>query len=79
MSELTFEEKNLICIYSSSGTRQGTIAALEDMRRYLEADETELLSLTDSALDKLRRMDDAVFAALDLIPDFDLEDTAYGV
>lgn len=79
MIELTFEEKNLICIYSSSGTRQETIAALEDMRRYLEADETELLSLTDSALSKLRNMDDAVFAALDLIPDFDLKDTAYGV
>lgn len=79
MIELTFEEKNLICIYSSSGTRQETITALEDMRRYLEADETELLSLTDSTLNKLRNMDDAVFAALDLIPDFDLEDTAYGV
>ena len=77
MIELTFEEKNLICIYSSSGTRQETIAALEDMRRYLEADETELLSLTDSTLSKLRRMDDEQYAALDLIPDFDPEESAY--
>lgn len=77
MIELTFEEKNLICIYSSSGTRQGTIADLEDMRRYLETDETELLSLTDSALSKLRRMDDEQYAALDLIPDFDPEESAY--
>ena len=77
MIELTFEEKNLVCIYSGSGTLQGTIAALESMRRYLESDETELLSLTDSALDKLRDMDDEQYAALDLIPDFEPEDSAY--
>lgn len=78
MSGLTFEEKNLICIYSGGGTRLGTIAALEDMRRYLEPDEAELRELTDSALGKLRRMDDESFASLDLIPDFDPEDSAYG-
>ena len=78
MIELTFEEKNLVCIYSGSGTRQGTITALEDMRRYLEADEDELRTLTDSALDKLRRMDDEQYAALDLIPDLDPEEPAYG-
>ena len=77
MIELTFEEKNLVCIYSGSGTRLGTIAALEGMRRYLEPDETELLSLTDSALDKLRGMDDEQYATLDLIPDFEPEDSAY--
>ena len=47
MTELTFEERNLVCIYSGGGTRLGTIAALEDMRRYLEPDETELRDLTD--------------------------------
>lgn len=78
MIELTFEEKNLVCIYSGSGTRQGTITALEDMRRYLEPDEDELRTLTDSALDKLRRMGDEQYAALDLIPDFDPEEPAYG-
>ena len=78
MTELTFEERNLVCIYSGGGTRLGTIAALEEMRRYLEPDETELLGLTDSALGKLRGMDDAAFSALDLIPDFGPEDAAYG-
>ena len=78
MIELTFEEKNLVCIYSGSGTRQGTISDMEQMRGYLEPDEDELRTLTDSALDKLRRMDDGQFAALDLIPDFDPEDSAYG-
>ena len=48
MTELTFEERNLVCIYSGGGTRLGTIAALEDMRRYLEPDETELRELTIS-------------------------------
>ncbi len=78
MNELTFEERNLVCIYSGGGTRQGTIAALMEMRGYLEPDETELLDLTDSALAKLRSMGDADYNALDLIPDFDPEDSAYG-
>ena len=78
MIELTFEEKNLVCIYSGSGTRQGTISDMEQMRGYLEPDDDELRTLTDSALDKLRRMNDEQFAALDLIPDFDPEDSAYG-
>ena len=42
------------------------------MRRHLEAEETELLSLTDSVLAKLRIMDDAAFGELELYPDFDL-------
>ena len=78
MIELTFEEKNLLVIYNSAGTREGLIAALEDMRGYLEPDESELRELTDSALGKLRRMTDADFEAVDLYPDFDPEDPAYG-
>ncbi len=78
MNELTFEERNLVCIYSGGGSRQGTIAALAEMRGYLEPDETELLALTDNALNKLRSMSDGDFDALDLIPDFGPEDFAYG-
>lgn len=78
MIELTFEERNLVCIYSGGGTRLGTISALEAMRPYLQPDETELRDLTDRALSKLRGMDDAAYAGLDLIPDFDPEDSAYG-
>ena len=70
MNELTFEEKNLICIYNSSGTRGGVIAALKEMRGYLESDEPELRELTDSTLVKLEAMSDADYAALDLIPEF---------
>ena len=80
MNDFTFEEQNLLCIYNGSGggTRTGVITALTEMRGYLEPDEDELRTLTDSALAKLGRMTDADFAALDLFPDFETEDPAYG-
>ena len=78
MNDFTFEERSLMCIYSGSGTRTGLIAALTEMRGYLGPDEDELRDLTDSALAKLGRMTDADFAALDLFPDFETEDPAYG-
>lgn len=78
MNELTFEERNLMCLYNKSGTRIGLIAELTKMRGYLEPDEAELRELTDSALSKLRRMTDADYEALDLYPDFDPEEPAYG-
>lgn len=68
----TNDEINLMCIYST-GTREGLIAELTQMRGYLGAAETELLALTDSALGKLRNMSDEEYAALDLFPDFDVE------
>ena len=73
MDNFTFEETNLMCIYNT-GTRQGLLDALADMRRHLDADtETELLALTDSVMEKLRVMSDAAFAELELYPDFDVE------
>lgn len=71
MNEFTFEEMNLMCIYNGDGTRTGLIAALTEMRRYLETDESDLLDLTDSVLKKLKGMDDAAFERLKLIPEFD--------
>ena len=68
---ITFEERQLMSLYNT-GTRTGLIAALEEMRGYLAADETELRELTDSALTKLRGITDAEYAGLDLTPDFDL-------
>ena len=78
MEKFTFEETNLLCIYNGTGTRTGVIDALTEMRGYLEPDEDELRTLTDSALSKLERMSDADFAALELVPDFDTEAPAYG-
>ena len=73
MDNFTFEETNLMCIYNT-GTRQGLLDALADMRQHLDSDtETELLALTDSVMEKLRVMSDAAFAELELYPDFDVE------
>ncbi len=69
---LTYEERQLMAIYlgDSDGTREGLIATLENMRTYLNPDEeAELLTLTDSALEHLRGMDDEAFSQLDLFPD----------
>ena len=63
------EEKNLMRLYNS-GPRLELIDNLTDMRSYLQADETELLTLTDCVLEKLRQMNDQEFSALDLYPDF---------
>ena len=70
MNTFTHDEINLMCIYNT-GTRQGLIDSLTEIRGYLTADETELLALTDSALRKLNAMSDAEYAELELYPDFD--------
>ena len=71
MNNFTFEETNLLCIYNT-GSRTGLIDALTEMRGELSPEEAELRELTDSALEKLRGITDAEYAALDLTPDFDL-------
>ena len=68
----THDEVSLMSIYNAAGTREGLIAALTEMRGYLDAEEAELRDLTYSALAKLRDITDAEYAALDLTPDFDL-------
>ena len=71
---ITYEEQQLMSLYNSTGTREGLIASLTEMRGYLDADENELMELTDSAVAKLRAMSDEDYEALDLFPDFDEED-----
>ncbi len=66
----TNDEMNLMCIYNT-GTREGTLDALTAMREYLTPEETELRDMTDNVVEKLKKMSDAEFAALDLYPDFD--------
>ena len=70
MIHFTHDEINLMAIYNT-GTRNRLIDELTAMRKYLEPDETELLELTDSALDKLNLMTDSEFENLDLMPDFE--------
>ena len=70
MIHFTHDEINLLAIYNT-GTRNGLIDELTEMRKYLEPDETELLALTDSALAKLNQLTNLEFESLDLMPDFD--------
>ena len=73
MMNFTNDEMNLMCIYQSD-SRSGLIAALTEMRGYLDEDEAELRALTDSALQKLGEITDEQFAALELVPDFDTDE-----
>lgn len=69
MSQLTFEERNLVCIYAAD-TRNEVIQSLQEMRKHLEEDEVELMELTDATIIKLNHMSEEEFGALDLYPDF---------
>mgnify|MGYP000871443724 CR=1 FL=1 len=44
---------------------------LAEMRGFLAEDETELLALTNSALDKLQAITDEEYVLLELFPDFE--------
>lgn len=68
----TNDEMNLMCIYSAEGKRTELMEKLAEMKRHLESDEAELLTLTDSTLTKLAELSDAEFEALELLPDFDV-------
>lgn len=72
MSRFTVEESNLMCIYNT-GSRTGLLSELEEMQNHLAADETELISLTKTVMDKLSAMSDEEFESLsdELIPDFE--------
>ena len=70
---VTNDELNLMCIYDT-GTRTGLMDALVTMKEQLEPDETELRSMTDSALKKLEAMTNEEYTQLELFPDFDDEE-----
>ena len=72
MEKFTVEETNLICIYNT-GSREGLISELSKMQTHLQKDETELLELTKSVIDKLNAMKDDEFedVIVELVADFD--------
>ena len=70
---LTYEERMLMAI-CNTGSREGLIEKLVEMRSYLEPEEEELPALIDSAVGKLEAMTDEEFALLDLTPDYDEEE-----
>ena len=69
MDNFTFEEINLMCIYST-GTKDELIAELSAMKSHLQADENELMALTDTTIKKLQAISDAEFATLELLSVF---------
>lgn len=71
MNNFTQDELNLMSIYNASGTREGLLRELREMRDYLAADEAELRALTDSAVEKLEAISDEEYAGLDLFLEFD--------
>ena len=72
MSKFTVEETNLMCIYNT-GSRTGLLSELTQMQTHLGEDETELLELTQSVIDKLSIMSDDEFDSLtaELVADFE--------
>lgn len=70
---VTYEERQLMAIYNT-GTREGLLEALIDMQQYLSLEDGDLNVLTASAINKLQKMSEAKYEALDLVPDFDFED-----
>ena len=69
MNNFTNDEMNLMCIYNT-GSREGLMRELREMRGYIGADQPELLAMTDSALQKLDKISDEEFTKLELFPDF---------
>lgn len=72
MSIFTVEEKNLICIYNT-GSKAGLISELTQMKTYLKKDETELMKLAQSVMDKITAMSDDEFDSITvrLVADFE--------
>lgn len=72
MSKFNLEETNLMCIYNT-GSRTGLITELTEMKTHLGKDETELLELTQSVVEKLSIMSDEEFDSISevLIADFE--------
>lgn len=68
----TNDEMNLMCIYSAGSSRTGLMQKLTEMKKHLEHDEIQLLSLTESTLAKLGTLTDEEFGQLELYPDFDV-------
>ena len=69
MKNFTNDEMNLMCI-NTTGSREGLMRELREMRGCIDADQPELLAMTDSTLQKLESISDAEFAELELYPDF---------
>lgn len=72
MEIFTVEEVGLICVFDKSSR----VRLMEDLRASLpDTDDPEIAELTQNVLNRLETMTDAEFAALDLIPADDDDET----
>ena len=71
---ITFDEQEFLALYNSSGTRQGLIDDLEEMRPHLGPEDAELAGYTDSWLNQLKAMTDDEYLSLDLDSVLDHDD-----
>ena len=63
MPEFEPDEITLMTLYDT-GTREGLIAALKEMRPYMDEDEKALQNMTDAVLEKLGTMTDHQYGEL---------------
>ena len=63
MPEFQPDEMTLMALYDT-GTRNGLIAALKEMRPYMDEDEKALQDMTDTVLEKLDAMTDEQYSEL---------------
>ena len=63
MPEFQPDEMTLMALYDT-GTRKGLIAALKEMRPYMDEDEKALQNMTDAVLEKLDAMTDDQYSKL---------------
>ena len=63
MPKFDMDEITLMALYDV-GTREGLIAALKEMRPYMDEDEKALQNMTDAVLEKLDAMTDEQYSEL---------------
>ena len=69
MDPISYDEQQLIAIHNA-GSRTKTLLNLKEMRKFISDEETDLKSITDSAIRHLEEMTDEEYGQFDLIPDF---------
>ena len=63
-----------MALYNASGTRQGLIDALEEMRGFLGPDDAELKAFSESCIEKLTAMSDEEYRGMELDSVLDAEE-----
>ena len=73
-NSISFDEQEFMALYNASGTRQGLIDALEEMRGYLGPDDAELKAFTETCIKRLTAMSDEEYRGMELDSVLDAEE-----